>query len=123
MNDFWSETTLQKATVQTTATTEMKRKLQLRQPRPARDRTIETLGGTQHNSRKTQPRQNRTQPNKINAKTIQYERKLKNALTETTQHKTTAKTTPQLGHNRREPQQLPHRNISELQPRPQHRKT
>ena len=44
LKDFWSETTLQKATVQTTATTEMKRKLEPRQPRPASDRTIENLG-------------------------------------------------------------------------------
>ena len=42
-----------KATVQTTATTEMKRKLQPRQPRPVSDRTIEALGGTQHYSRKS----------------------------------------------------------------------
>ena len=44
LNDFGPENILQKATVQTTATTEMKRKLQPRQPRPASDRTVENPG-------------------------------------------------------------------------------
>ena len=122
LKDFWSETTLQKATVQTTATTEMKRKLQPRQPRPASDRTIENPGWNTTQLYEDSAKTKLHPATIMKTKAVQYGRKLKKTLAHTTPHKTTAETKPQLKHNRREPQQLPHRNIRKLQPRPHYRK-